>query len=144
VRLASALARKIRRGERTATSRWLQVPSRSSAENTSPAMTGVSNGKNQLPAKDSTTSAPAQPVACIWRPNRVSAGSEFCPLTTMTATAGPIQHKPIRMRTHHCASSLTSSKRYPRHTDTEGGASPSPEAVVAVTVIGWTPAPADR
>ena len=111
VRLASALPMKISRGERTATSRWRQVPSRSSAENTSPATTEVSSGKNQLPAKDSTTSAPAQPVACISRPNSVSDGSVPCPLTAMTATPGPIQHKRISTRTRHCASSLTSSKR---------------------------------
>ena len=107
-------------------------------------MTEVSSGKNQLPAKDSTTSAPAQPVARISRPNRVSAGSVLCPLTTTTVTAGPIQHKPIRMRTRQCASSLTSSKRYPRATETARGASTSLGVVVAVTVIGWTPAPAVR
>ena len=111
VRLASALARKIRRGERTATSRWRQVPRRSSEENTSPATTEVSSGKNQLPANDSTTSAPAQPVACISRPNRVSDGSVPCPLTTTTAIAGPIQHARTSRRTRHWASCLTSSKR---------------------------------
>ena len=47
VRLASAFAAKIRRGERTATSRWRQVPSRSSAANTSPATTEVSSGSAQ-------------------------------------------------------------------------------------------------
>ena len=120
------------------------MPSRSSEENESPATIEVSSGKNQLPAKDSTTSAPAQPVARISRPNRVSDGSVLCPLTTTTVTAGPIQHKPIRMRTRHCASSLTSSKRYPRATETARGASTSLGAVVAVTVIGWTPAPAVR
>src|ERR1700730_15378964 len=91
VRLASALAAKIRRGERTATSRWRQVPRRSSLANTSPATTEVSSGKNQLPANDSTTSAPAQPVACISRPNRVSAGRVPCPLTTATVFARPHQ-----------------------------------------------------
>ena len=75
---------KIRRGERTATSRWRQVPSRSSAANTSPATREVSNGSAQLPAKPSITSDPAQPVACIQRPKTVSAGSELCWLTSLT------------------------------------------------------------
>ena len=44
VRLASTLAAKIRLGDRTATSRWRQVPSRSSEANTSPATTEVSSG----------------------------------------------------------------------------------------------------
>ena len=78
VRLASALAAKIRRGERTATSRCRQVPSRSSAANTSPATSEVSSGSAQVPAKPSTTSDPAQPVACIQRPNTVSEGNVLC------------------------------------------------------------------
>ena len=111
LRLAIAFAMKIRRGERTATSRWRQVPSRSSDENTSPATSEVISGSTQLPAKPSTTSAPAQPVACIQRPKSVSAGSEVCWLTTATAIPGPIQHARISSRTRHCARSLTSSKR---------------------------------
>ena len=75
VRLASALAAKIRRGERTATSRWRQVPSRSSEENTSPAMIEVTSGSSQLPAKLSAASGAASPVACSQRPYRVSDGS---------------------------------------------------------------------
>ena len=111
MRLASALAAKIRRGERTATSRWRQVPSRSSEANTSPATTEVSSGSAQVPAKPSTTSGPAQPVACIQRPKRVSAGSEACWLTATTRSAGAIQQARISRRIRHWESSLTSSKR---------------------------------
>jgi hypothetical protein len=110
-RLASALAAKIRRGERMATSRWRHVPSRSSTANTSPATTEVSNGSTYVPAKPSTTSDPAQPVACIQRPNTVSAGSEPCRLTSLTSTAGTTQAARISSRTRHWESSLTSSKR---------------------------------
>lgn len=78
VRLASAFAAKIRRGERTATSRWRQVPSRSSEANTSPATTEVSSGSAQVPENPRTTSEPAHPVACIQRPKSVSTGSELC------------------------------------------------------------------
>ena len=62
VRLASALAAKIRRGDRTATSRCRHVPSRSSVAKTSPATTDVSSGSSQLQANAKTTSGPAQPV----------------------------------------------------------------------------------
>ncbi len=74
VRLASALAAKIRRGERTATSRWRQVPSRSSEENTSPAMIEVTSGSTQFPAKLSAASGAASAEACSHRAYRVSAG----------------------------------------------------------------------
>ena len=62
VRLASAFAAKIRRGDRTATSRCRQVPSRSSVANTSPATSEVSSGSIQLPENARTTNGPAQPV----------------------------------------------------------------------------------
>ena len=78
--------------------------------------------QHQLPANDSTTSAPAQPVACIQRPKRVSAGSVPCPLTiddrdapARSSTRGSAR------RTRHWASSLTSSKRKPRATGTRPG-----------------------
>jgi hypothetical protein len=90
-RLASALAAKIRRGDRIATSRCRHVPSRSSMANTSPATTEVSSGSTYVPAKVSTTSEPAQPVALIQRPNTVSDGSEPWWLTTLTSTAGMTQ-----------------------------------------------------
>src|ERR1700748_2815620 len=47
VRLASALAAKIRRGERTATSRWRQGPRRASLENTSAAAPGDDRGEQR-------------------------------------------------------------------------------------------------
>jgi hypothetical protein len=62
VRLASAFAAKIRRGERTATSRCRHVPSRSSEANTSPATSDVSSGSTQLQQNTRTTSDAAQPV----------------------------------------------------------------------------------
>ena len=111
VRLARAFAAKIRRGERTATSRWRQVPSRSSAANTSPAVSEVSSGSAQVHEKPSTTSDPAQPDACIQRPKTVTAGSEVCRLTAATNTAGAIQHAASTSRIRHWDSSLTSSKR---------------------------------
>ena len=111
VRLASAFAAKIRRGERTATSRWRQVPSRSSEANTSPATTEVSSGSAQVPAKPSITSGPAHPVACIQRPKRVSTGSVLCWLTAATKSAGAIQQARTSRRIRHCETSLTSSKR---------------------------------
>ncbi len=118
------------------------MPRRSSAENTSPATTEVSSGKNQLPANDSTTSAPAQPVACISRPKRVSDGSVPCPLTTMTAIAGPIQHARISRRTRHWASCLTSSKRKARATGTGRAAGAAAVGATVVAVTGRTPSPA--
>ncbi len=111
VRLASAFDTKIRRGERTATSRCRQVPSRSSTANTSPATSDVSSGSAHEHEKASTTSDPAQPVACIQRPKTVSAGSELCRLTAATKTAGAIQQATSRRRIRHWANSLTSSKR---------------------------------
>jgi hypothetical protein len=62
VRLASAFAAKIRRGDRTATSRCRHVPSRSSLANTSPATSDVSSGSTQLQQNVRTTSDPAHPV----------------------------------------------------------------------------------
>ena len=62
VRLASALAAKIRRGARTATSRCRHVPSRSSWAKMSPATSDVSTGSTQVPENVKTTSDPAQPV----------------------------------------------------------------------------------
>ena len=62
VRLASAFAAKIRRGDRTATSRWRHVPSRSSMAKTSPATSDVRSGRSQLQENARTTSGPAQPV----------------------------------------------------------------------------------
>lgn len=111
VRLASAFAAKIRLGERTATSKWRQVPSRSSEANTSPATTEVSSGSAQVPAKPSITSVPAHPVACIQRPKRVSEGSVLCWLTAATKRAGAIQQARTSRRIRHCETSLTSSKR---------------------------------
>ena len=61
VRLASAFAAKIRRGDRTATSRCRHVPSRSSVAKTSPATREVSSGSIQLQENDRTTNDPAQP-----------------------------------------------------------------------------------
>ena len=55
--------------------------------------------------------APAHPVACIQRPNTVSAGSELCRLTSLTSTAGATQQARISSRSRHWESSLTSSKR---------------------------------
>jgi hypothetical protein len=111
VRLASALAAKIRRGERTATSRCRHVPSRSSAANTSPATSDVSSGNTQLQENDRITSGPAHPVWPIQRPKTVSDGSELCRLTTTTNNAGPRQQATSIRRIGHWASSLTSSKR---------------------------------
>lgn len=111
VRPASTFAAKIRRGERTATSRCRQVPSRSSAANMSPATTEVSSGSAQVPAKPSITSGPAQPVACIQRPKRVSEGSVLCSLTPATKSPGAIQQARTRRRMRHWETSLTSSKR---------------------------------
>ena len=111
VRLDSAFDTKIRRGDRTATRRWRQVPSRSSEANTSPATSEVSSGSAQDPEKPRITSGPAHPVACIQRPNRVSTGSAACWLITATKSAGASQHATISRRTRHCESSLTNSKR---------------------------------
>lgn len=111
VRLASAFAAKIRRCDLTATSRWRQVPSRSSAAKTSPATSEVSSGSAQLPANPSTTSGPAHPVACIQRPKSVSEGSVLCSLTAATKRAGAIQQTRTSSRTRHWETSLTSSKR---------------------------------
>jgi hypothetical protein len=132
VRLANAFVTKIRRGERIATSRCRQVPSRSSAANTSPATTEVSNGSTHMPEAPSPTSGAAQPVACSQRPNTVSAGSSPCLAATATTSAGPIQAATSSSRIRHWDSSLTSSKRYPRVTGTRGAA--------IVAVIGRLPA----
>ena len=111
VRLANVFAAKIRSYDRTATSRWRQVPSRSSTANTSPAISDASNGNTYRPEKPSSTSGPAQPVALIQRPKVVSEGSELCWLTTATNPAGPIRHASNSRRTRHCDNSFTSSKR---------------------------------
>ena len=111
MRLANAFATKIRRVDRTATSRWRQVPSRSSEAKTSPATTDVSSGSAYVPANPSITSGPAQPVAFIQRPNSVSTGSELCSLTTATNNAGASQQARTSSRIRQAANSLTSSKR---------------------------------
>ena len=111
VRLASALAAKIRRGERTATSRCRHVPSRSSVAKTSPATSDVSSGSTQLQENVRTTSDPAQPVWLIQRPKTVSDGNELCWLMIATSNAGPSQQARSARRIGHWASSLTSSKR---------------------------------
>ncbi len=111
VRLASAFDTKIRRGDRTATRRCRQVPSRSSDANTSPAISEVSSGSAHEPENPRITSGPAHPVACIQRPKRVSTGSDACWLITATNSAGASQHATITRRTRHCESNLTDSKR---------------------------------
>ena len=110
VRLASALATKIRRGERTATSRCRQVPSRSSAAKTSPATSDVSSGSTQLQRSESTTSDPAQPVCPIQRPKTVSDGSELC-ADDGDEESRPSQQRAATRRIRHWARSLSSSKR---------------------------------
>jgi hypothetical protein len=110
-RLATALATKIRRGERTATSRWRQVPRRSSDAKTSPGTAHATSGSAQPPAKPSMTSDPAHPDSCIHRPKSVSAGSELCWPTATTNTAGAIQHTKASTRMRQRDSSLVSSKR---------------------------------
>ena len=148
VGLASALATKIRRGERTATSRWRQVPSRSSAAKTSPATSEVSSGSAQVHAKPSTTREAAHPVANIQRPKTVSLGSELCPLMAATKSAGASQQATRTIRTRHCASSLSSSKRQAGAeaggTGHEGRLRPLPRAatggLAVVVLIGRPPA----
>jgi len=132
---ATALAAKIRPGERTATSRWRQVPSRSSAANASPATRAASRGSSQVLAKPSTTSEPAHPVAPIQRPNRVSAGSVLCLLTTPTKTAGATQHAIASSRIRHWASSLTSSKRTVRPSAAGWSADAGNAALGTVSVV---------
>ena len=68
VSAASAFDRKIRRGERTATRRWRQVPIRSSTAKTSPATRQVSKGRTSVPTKTRITSEPAHPDWFIQRP----------------------------------------------------------------------------
>ncbi len=109
--LASALATKMRRGERTAMTRWRHVPRRSSAAKTSPATRAVSSGSAQVQAKLSTTREAAHPVANIHRPKTVSLGSELCPLAAAMKPAGASQQATRTIRTRHWASSLSSSKR---------------------------------
>ena len=109
--LARALATKIVRGDRTATSRCRQVPSLSSAANASPATTEVSNGSPQLHAKASTTKDPAHPLACIQRPKTVSVGRDVWALTAATKPAGATRHTRSTTRSRHWVSSLVSSKR---------------------------------
>ncbi|GHD30040.1 hypothetical protein GCM10010335_19690 [Streptomyces galbus] len=87
------------------------MPSRSSQANTSPVTTEVSRGSAQVPAKPSITSGPAQPVACIQRPKRVSVGSVLCSPTPATNSAGAIQQAGTSTRIRHWDTSLTSSKR---------------------------------
>lgn len=87
------------------------MPSRSSQANTSPVTTEVSSGSAQVPAKPSMTSGPAQPVACIQRPKRVSVGSVLCALTPATNSAGATQQASTSSRIRHWETSLTSSKR---------------------------------
>src|SRR5581483_3108806 len=145
VRLASAFAAKMRRCERTATSRCRQVPSRSSEANTSPATSEVSSGSAQVPEKPRVTSGPAQPVVCIQRPNRVSEGRLLCWLIPKTAIPGPSQQARIRSLTRHGENCLTSSKRYARETGTvlaAGGRAPTAGASAIVAVIGRPPLPA--
>lgn len=108
---ANAFAAKIRRGERTATSRCRQVPSRSSEANTSPATTEVSSGSAQVPEKPSITSGPAHPVVSIQRPKRVSEGSVLCWLTAATKSPGATQQASTSRRIRHWETSFTSSKR---------------------------------
>ncbi len=87
------------------------MPSRSSTANTSPATSEVSSGSAHVHENDSTTSTPAHPLACIQRPNTVSAGSELCRLTAATNTPGASQQAASSSRMRHCENSLTSSKR---------------------------------
>ena len=87
------------------------MPSRSSAAKTSPATSEVSSGSTQLHAKASTTSDPAQPVACIQRPKTVSVGSELCGLTTATKQPGATRQARSTSRIRHWVSSLASSNR---------------------------------
>ena len=116
--LASAFATKMRRGERTAMTRWRHVPRRSSAAKTSPATRAVSSGSAQVHAKLSTTREAAHPVVNIHRPKTVSLGSELCPLAAAMKPAGASQQATRTTRTRHWREQL---EQLEAHAGSEAG-----------------------
>ena len=112
VRLASAFAAKIRRGDRTATSRWRQVPSRSSEAKTSPATSEVSSGSAQR-AREAEHHQRPGPAGGVHpaAEERVGRGASSAGSPRRRSSAGASQQARSSRRIRHCESSLTSSKR---------------------------------
>ncbi len=103
VRLASAFAAKIRRGERTATSRWRQVPSRSSNR------TRRGNHRGEQRERQGAREAEhhqraGPPGGVVQRPEE-GVGGECALLSAATNSAGAIQQARTSSRIRHCETS---------------------------------------